>query len=285
MKLTPDQIKGRIKNIAKTNNADARVLLRIYMMDRFLERLAYSKYRNNFIIKGGVLVTALVGINNRSTNDIDVSIKNQNLSIDDIISIINEIKDINLDDGVKFEINDISNIMDQMEYPGVRVSMNASLDGLLTPLKIDISTGDVITPKEISFDYKLLLEDRYVQLWSYNLETVFAEKLQTILARGILNTRMRDFYDIYILVSLYNSRINKNVLNEAFINTCEKRNTKYVISDNNQILKNIENDDGLKSLWKKYQEKFQYASDIEYTDIINSISSLLNKGEKSEEEI
>ena len=236
MKLTPDQIKGRIKNIAKTNNADARVLLRIYMMDRFLERLAYSKYRNNFIIKGGVLVTALVGINNRSTNDIDVSIKNQNLSIDDIISIINEIKDINLDDGVKFEINDISNIMDQMEYPGVRVSMNASLDGLLTPLKIDISTGDVITPKEISFDYKLLLEDRYVQLWSYNLETVFAEKLQTILARGILNTRMRDFYDIYILVSLYNSRINKNVLNEAFINTCEKRNTKYVISDNNQIL-------------------------------------------------
>ena len=285
MKLTPDQVKGRIKNIAKANNADARVLLRIYMMDRFLERLAYSKYRNNFIIKGGILVTALVGINNRSTNDIDVSIRNQNLSIDDIRLIINDIKNVDLDDGIKFEINDISNIVDQMEYPGIRVSMNASLEGLLIPLKIDISTGDVITPKEISFDYKLLLEDRYVQLWSYNLETILAEKLQTILARGILNTRMRDFYDIYILASLYDSRINKVVLNEAFINTCEKRNTKYVISDNNQILKNIENDDGLKSLWKKYQEKFQYASDIEYTDIINSIRLLLNKGEKSEEDI
>lgn len=275
MKLTQDQIKGRIKNIAKTNNADARVLLRIYMMDRFLERIAYSKYRNNFIIKGGILVTALVGINNRSTNDIDVSIKNQNLSIDDIKIIIDEIKDINLDDGMKFEVNDISIIMDQMEYPGIRVSMDAYLDGLLTPLKIDISAGDVITPNEIAFNYKLLLEERSLRLWSYNLETILAEKLQTVLTRGVLNTRMRDFYDIYILSLLYSNRINKDVLNEALINTCEKRNTISVINDNNQILKNIENDDNLKKLWSEYQKKFQYARDIEYIDVIENIKSLM----------
>ena len=278
MKLTPDQVKGRIKNIANNKTSDARVLMKIFMMDRFLERIANSKYNNNFIIKGGILVTALVGINYRSTNDIDVSIKNKHLSIDDIRLIINEIKDIDLDDGIKFEINDISNIMDQMEYPGIRVSMNAVLDEILTPLKIDISTGDVITPKEISFDYKLLLEDRSIRLWSYNLETVLAEKLQTIFARSILNTRMRDFYDIYILSFLYGDRINKEILEEAFINTCEKRKTKYVINDIYQILKNIENDEGLKNLWKKYQDKFQYADGIEYTDVINSIRLLSNNG-------
>ena len=278
MKLTPDQVKGRIKTISNNKTSDARVLMKIFMMDRFLERIAYSKYNNNFIIKGGLLVTALVGTNYRSTNDIDVSIKNKHLSIDDIRLIINEIKDIDLDDGIKFEINDISNIMDQMEYPGIRVSMNAVLDEILTPLKIDISTGDVITPKEISFDYKLLLEDRSIRLWSYNLETVLAEKLQTIFARSILNTRMRDFYDIYILSFLYGDRINKEILEDAFINTCEKRKTKYVINDTNQILKNIENDEGLKNLWKKYQDKFQYADGIEYTDVINSIRLLSNNG-------
>ena len=278
MKLTPDQVKGRIKTISNNKTSDAIVLMKIFMMDRFLERIAYSKYNNNFIIKGGLLVTALVGTNYRSTNDIDVSIKNKHLSIDDIRLIINEIKDIDLDDGIKFEINDISNIMDQMEYPGIRVSMNAVLDEILTPLKIDISTGDVITPKEISFDYKLLLEDRSIRLWSYNLETVLAEKLQTIFARSILNTRMRDFYDIYILSFLYGDRINKEILEDAFINTCEKRKTKYVINDTNQILKNIENDEGLKNLWKKYQDKFQYADGIEYTDVINSIRLLSNNG-------
>lgn len=278
MKLTQDQVKGRIKSIARENNSDARVLLRIYMMDRFLERISHSRYKNNFIIKGGILVTALVGIKHRSTNDIDVSIKNQNLSIDDIKIIINEIKDIDLDDGIEFEVNDISSIMDQMEYPGIRVSMSGILDGLLVPLKIDISTGDVITPKEISFNYKLLIEDRSIRLWSYNIETILAEKLQTVLARGLLNTRMRDYYDIYVLSSSYGDRIDKDILYEAFIKTCENRNTNNVIDDKKQILENIKKDDVLKSLWEKYKEKYQYAEGIEYLEIIESISLLMNIG-------
>ena len=185
MGFTPEQIKGRIKSVAKQNNADARTLMRIYMMERFLERLAQSEYRDNFIIKGGILVTAMIGVAHRSTMDIDTSMKNLNLSAEDALRVVNQVKDIDLDDGVSFEVKDVSNIMDEMEYPGIRVTMNANVGRLITPLKIDISTGDVITPRAIEFNYDLLLEDRSISLWSYNLETILAEKLQTVLARGI----------------------------------------------------------------------------------------------------
>ena len=169
------------------------------MMERLLERVSVSNYRNNFIIKGGMLVTVLVGVSLRSTMDIDTSLKNLNLSEDDARCIITEITDIDIGDGVKFEIKDTSSIMDEMEYPGIRITMNVLMGKLVTPIKVDISTGDIITPQPVEFRYKLLLEDRYINLLSYNLETVLAEKIQTVLARGILNTWMRDFYDIRTL--------------------------------------------------------------------------------------
>ena len=154
MQLTPEQVKGRIKNVAKENKADARTLMRIYMMERFLERVANSQYKDNFIIKGGMLVTAMVGVALRSTMDIDTSIKNQNLSAEDAKRIVDDIKDIDLGDGVTFEVKEVSNIMDEMEYPGIRFTMNAVMGKLVTPMKIDISTGDVITPRAI--EYKAL---------------------------------------------------------------------------------------------------------------------------------
>jgi len=212
MQLTPEQVKGRIKNVAKENKADARTLMRIYMMERFLERVANSQYKDNFIIKGGMLVTAMVGVALRSTMDIDTSIKNQNLSAEDARRIVDEIKDIDLGDGVTFEVKEVSNIMDEMEYPGIRFTMNVVMGKLVTPMKIDISTGDVITPRAIDYKYKLLLDDRSISLWSYNLETILAEKLQTVLARGLLNTRMRDFYDIKTLISIYEHDIDADVL-------------------------------------------------------------------------
>lgn len=221
MQLTPEQVKGRIKNVAKENKADARTLMRIYMMERFLERVSNSKYKDNFIIKGGMLVTAMVGVANRSTMDIDTSIKNQNLSAEDVRRIVDEMKDIDLGDGVTFEIKEVSSIMDEMEYPGIRFTMNAIMGKLITPMKIDISTGDVITPRAIEYPYKLLLDDRSIRLWSYNLETILAEKLQTVLARGLLNTQMRDFYDIRTLLSIYEQEIDENVLKDAFNITSE----------------------------------------------------------------
>lgn len=277
MQLTPEQVKGRIKNVAKENKADARTLMRIYMMERFLERVSNSKYKDNFIIKGGMLVTAMVGVANRSTMDIDTSLKNQNLSADDAKRIVDEIKDIDLGDGVIFEVKEVSNIMDEMEYPGIRLTMNAIMGKLVTPMKIDISTGDVITPRAIEYQYKLLLDDRSIRLWSYNLETLLAEKLQTVLARGLLNTRMRDFYDIRTLLSIYEEEIDENVLKDAFEATCKKRETENLKVEGSQIITAIENDVQLHNLWKSYQKKYPYAADISYEDIMESTKNLFHK--------
>ena len=276
MGFTPEQIKGRIKSVAKQNNADARTLMRIYMMERFLERLAQSEYRDNFIIKGGILVTAMIGVAHRSTMDIDTSMKNLNLSVEDALRVVNQVKDIDLDDGVSFEVKDVSNIMDEMEYPGIRVTMNANVGRLITPLKIDISTGDVITPRAIEFNYDLLLEDRSISLWSYNLETILAEKLQTVLARGILNTRMRDFYDIRMLLDTYEDKVNKAVLKDAFAATCKKRGTDHLQEQAEEIIKIIEADEQLQVLWRAYQKKYSYAAEIDYASVISGVRKLMN---------
>ena len=276
MGFTPEQIKGRIKSVAKQNNADARTLMRIYMMERFLERLAQSEYRDNFIIKGGILVTAMIGVAHRSTMDIDTSMKNLNLSAEDALRVVNRVKDIDLDDGVSFDVKDVSNIMDEMEYPGIRVTMNANVGRLITPLKIDISTGDVITPRAIEFNYDLLLEDRSISLWSYNLETILAEKLQTVLARGILNTRMRDFYDIRMLLDTYEDKVNKVVLKDAFAATCNKRGTDHLQEQAEEIIKIIEVDEQLQVLWRAYQKKYSYAAEIDYASVINGVRKLMN---------
>lgn len=276
MGFTPEQIKGRIKSVAKQNNADARTLMRIYMMERFLERLAQSEYRDNFIIKGGILVTAMIGVAHRSTMDIDTSMKNLNLSAEDALRVVNQVKDIDLDDGVSFDVKDVSNIMDEMEYPGIRVTMNANVGRLITPLKIDISTGDVITPRAIEFNYDLLLEDRSISLWSYNLETILAEKLQTVLARGILNTRMRDFYDIRMLLDTYEDKVNKAVLKDAFTATCKKRETDHLQEQAEEIIKIIEADEQLQVLWRAYQKKYSYAAEIDYASVISGVRKLMD---------
>ena len=276
MGFTPEQIKGRIKSVAKQNNADARTLMRIYMMERFLERLAQSEYRDNFIIKGGILVTAMIGVAHRSTMDIDTSMKNLNLSAEDALRVVNQVKDIDLDDGVSFDVKDVSNIMDEMEYPGIRVTMNANVGRLITPLKIDISTGDVITPRAIEFNYDLLLEDRSISLWSYNLETILAEKLQTVLARGILNTRMRDFYDIRMLLDTYEDKVNKAVLKDAFAATCKKRGTDHLQEQAEEIIKIIEADEQLQVLWRAYQKKYSYAAEIDFSSVISGVRKLMD---------
>lgn len=277
MQLTEEQVKGRLKSLAKQKNADARTLMRVYMMERFLERVSTSKYKDNFIIKGGMLITAMVGVSLRSTMDIDTSIKNQNLSEVDIRKILDEIGQIDIQDGVSFEIKNVSEIMDEMEYPGIRFSMDAVMGKLITPMKIDISTGDVITPKAIEYSYKLLLEDRSIRLWSYNLETILAEKLQTVLARGVFNTRMRDYYDINILLSIYDKNIDNSMLKNAFSATCKKRGTDILKSDARAILVDIKDDVRLRELWESYRKKYTYAQNISFETIMKSAEKLLDK--------
>lgn len=282
MYLTPAQIKGRIKNIAKQNGSDPITLLRIYMMERFLERVTHSKYKNDFIVKGGILVTSMIGISMRSTMDIDTTIRNFDLTKEETTRIINEIKDIPLDDHIEFILNDVSDIMDNMEYPGIRIHMEAKLENLIVPIKIDISTGDVITPGEIKYEYALLLEDRTIQLWSYNLETILAEKIQTILARGVLNTRMRDFYDVTTLFSRYKDSINYNDLSLAFVKTCRKRETLSLLKDSKGILSSIKEDKTLQNSWKNYCRKYKYARHIDFSTNFESLDYLINQIQATE---
>ena len=277
MYLTPAQIKGRIKNVAKQNGSDPITLLRIYMMERFLERITYSKYKDDFIVKGGILVTSMIGISMRSTMDIDTTIRNFDLTKEETTRIVNEIKDISLDDHIEFILNDVSDIMDNMEYPGIRIHMDAKLENLIVPIKIDISTGDVITPREIRYEYPLLLEDKSIQLWSYNLETILAEKIQTILSRGLLNTRMRDFYDITTLFDRYNDQINYNDLLLAFDKTCSKRETLSLLEHYEEILCSISEDSTLQNLWKNYCRKYKYASHIEFSTNLEIIKQLMSQ--------
>ena len=224
-----------------------------------------------------MLVTAMVGVALRSTMDIDTSIKNHNLSAEDARRIVEEIKDIDLGDGVIFEIKEVSNIMDEMEYPGIRFTMNAMMGKLVTPMKIDISTGDVITPRAVEYQYKLLLDDRTISLWSYNLETILAEKLQTVLSRGLLNTRMRDFYDIKILLTIYEKEIDADILKSAFNATCKKRSTENLKEEAPNIMSAVNKDVQLHKLWNSYQKKYPYAADISYEDIMDSIKLLWSK--------
>lgn len=274
--LTSAQVKGRIKSIAQKKHVDARVLLRLYAMERFLERLGNSKYADHFVIKGGILVTAMVGVSLRSTMDIDTSIRNENLSAEDAQRMVNEICGIDLGDGMTFSIKSVDNIMDEMEYPGIRILMNATMEKMVIPLKIDISTGDVITPRAVVFQYPLMLEDRSIPLWSYNLETVLGEKLQTVLARGVFNTRMRDFYDIRSLYEIYKNAINAETLRRAFDATCRKRGTETLAEQADEILETIENSDEMNTLWKSYQRKYSYASDISFLDTLQSARLLIS---------
>lgn len=281
MKLSPEQIKGRIKNLANNMSADPRTLMTAYMMERFLERLASSKYKDNFVIKGGILVTSMVGVSLRSTMDIDASITGYNLSKNEVQRVITDIMAIDMNDDVTFEVNGISEIMSTMEYPGIRVSMIAHMGKLVTPIKIDISTGDIVTPRAIEYQYKLLLEDRTINLLSYNLETIFAEKMQTILSRGILNTRMRDFYDVYMLLSLYKEKIVSDTLEEAFDSTCKKRNTTVLKAQGENVIYNLATSEELRNLWKSYQKKYSYAREISYDDAILAVREIFKHCQSS----
>ena len=238
---TARQLKDLIRNLSREKSADAQLLMRNYMMERFLERISLSEYRDKFILKGGMLVAAMVGLDARSTMDLDATVKGANVNVEDIENLISAIVSVPIDDGVKFQLKSISEIMDEAEYPGIRVSMTTTFDGVVTPLKIDISTGDAITPREVRYSFKLMLEDRSIDIWAYNLETVLAEKLETIITRTTTNTRMRDFYDIYILDQLHGNTLNRQTLHDALRATAHKRGTEQHLAEAAEVFEEVEN--------------------------------------------
>lgn len=266
------QLKDLIRNLSKEVGIEAHVLIRKYMMERFLERVSSSKYNGSFILKGGMLVAAFVGVEARATMDIDTTIKGIPVTIVDMERTITEISNIDLDDNVKFRIKKVSEIMNEAEYSGIRFSMDAVLDGAVIPLKIDISTGDVITPREIAYSYKLMFEDRTIPIMTYPIETVLAEKLETVISRSITNTRMRDFYDIHILLKSQN--INADILALALERTAKKRGNFSLLENAESVLKIVKSDEDMKRLWNIYQKKFKYAGEYTWDEVIHSVREL-----------
>ena len=266
------QLKDLIRNLSKEVEIEPYVLIRKYMMERFLERVSKSKYNGSFILKGGMLVSAFVGIESRATMDIDTTIKGIPVTITEMTRMITEISDIYLEDNVKFRIKKLSEIMDEMEYTGIRFSMEAIMDGAVIPLKIDISTGDVITPGEISYSYKLMFEDRTIPIMTYPVETILAEKLETVISRSITNTRMRDFYDIHLLLQLH--KIDYDIFELALERTAKKRESLLLLENAENVLKAVNSSDDMKKMWTTYQKKFRYARSYTWDDLMWSIRKL-----------
>ena len=277
---TARQLKDLIRNLSKDKSADAQILMRNYMMERFLERISLSEYRDKFILKGGMLVAAMVGLDARSTMDIDATVKGATVGIEDVENMIASIISVPVDDGVGFRVKRISEIMDEAEYPGIRVSMETEFDGVITPLKIDISTGDAITPREVRYSFKLMLEDRSIEILAYNLETVLAEKLETVVSRATTNTRMRDFYDIYILDQLHGNTLNRQTLYDALLATAKKRGTERHLAEAVDVLNEVESSSVMQKLWESYRRKFSYAADLEWNIIMGAVRSLYALSEK-----
>ena len=229
---TSTQLKALIRNLSKDKDIKAEILLRNFMLERLLERISLSKYREQFILKGGMLIASIVGVDARSTMDMDATIQGFELSEEELADVLNVILAVEIDDGVTMSLSKIESIREGSDYPGMRVSISAILDKTRQTMKVDITTGDRITPKAIEYHFKLLLEDRSISVLAYNLETVFAEKMETILSRGTTTTRMRDYYDIYILSSLYEDNLDNDILKIAFKETATYRGTYENISSN-----------------------------------------------------
>ena len=275
-----DSLKDKAKNCADRNNLSIQQVLQNYMFERFLDRLSQSRYNNNFVIKGGLLLSSIMGINMRTTMDIDIDITGINFEKDVIEKIIGEIIEIDVNDGVTILLNKVEDIKEQDEYGGYKFKLIAQYGNLKVPFHIDISTGDIITPRAIQYRYNKILENEYINIWTYNQETLIAEKLQTILARKLDNSRMKDFYDLYYFEKYKWNEIDKKLLVKAIQATFRQRTTTNDLKRANSIIKSLEENQDINSLWNEYRNKFSYAEHIKFVDTLNAIRNIVNTEEK-----
>lgn len=267
-------VKAKIKNKAGGSSDKSQIMLRIYLMERLLERVSLSRYRDNFVLKGGLLVSSLVGVDMRSTMDVDTTVKSLPLNKSAIQKNLEEIMAIGLEDGVLFRITKVQDIMEGHEYEGVRFMIDCTMDKLKQTIKMDISTGDEITPKAIAYKLPLIVEDRTIELWAYNLETLLAEKLETIMVRAEANTRMRDFYDIHVLLEQDAVTIDRDTMKAAFYATCNKRGSIELIGTIDDVINKIADDETIRQLWNNYRKTNYYVGALEWEEVIGSARKL-----------
>ncbi|MCR5340281.1 MAG: nucleotidyl transferase AbiEii/AbiGii toxin family protein [Saccharofermentans sp.] len=271
------QLKAIIRNIAKKKNISASLVLQNYMLERFLERVSLSQYRANYIIKGGFLIASMVGLDSRATMDMDATIKGYPVNEESLQKMIVDILAVPVSDDITFRFMSIAEIREGDEYSGYRVSLSADYGKMAVPLKLDITTGDKITPREIEFSYKLLMEDRSINILAYNLSTILAEKLETVVSRGDQNTRPRDYYDVFILTKLRAGNIDMASLNAALKATSEKRGTTELMKKYHEIMQIVKNSDVMKRQWDNYRKDFNYATGIEFEDTCDIVVALMDR--------
>ena len=266
-----ESIKGKIRSLAEKKNLKSQEVLQIYFFERFLERLSKSQFKNNFVIKGGFLISSLIGIENRTTMDMDTTIKGIALKEEKIKEIVQEIININVDDGIRFEIKDISYIREEDEYENFRISLIANVGKTKNPMKLDLTTGDAITPREIEYTYPCIFSKEDIKIMAYPLETILAEKYETIIRRNITTTRMRDFYDLYTLYKLKKDEIDYEVLKEAIESTSNKRGSDEIMQDSEEIIEDIKDDSYLRSLWDVYLSENKYIGDLTFDKVVDVV--------------
>ena len=271
------QLKAIIKNMAKEKNIAAQLVLQNYMLGRLLERVSLSEYKDKYIIKGGFLISSIVGLSSRSTMDMDATIKGYPVNEDSVRKMIEDIIAIKVDDDISFELKSVGEIREGDEYTGYRASLTANYPPMAVPLKLDITTGDKITPKEIKYDYKLMFDNRTIRVMAYNLETIIAEKLETVISRGDQNTRPRDYYDIFILTKLHGEELQLKLLSEAIRNTATKRGTLDLLKDYRHIMDAVKRSDVMNRQWSNYTKNFAYAQGIDFKDTCDSVEEIMDK--------
>ena len=271
-----ESIKGKIRSMAEKKSLKSQEVLQIYFFERFLERLSKSNYKNNFVIKGGFLISSLIGIENRTTMDMDTTIKGIPLKEEKIKEIVNEIINIDVDDGIRFEIKDISYIREEDEYENFRISLIANVGKTKNPMKLDLTTGDAITPREIEYTYPCIFSQEDIKIMAYPLETILAEKYETIIRRNI-TTRMRDFYDLYTLYKLKKDEIDYKILKEAIERTSDKRGSQEIMKDYEEIIEDIKEDSYQRSLWEVYLSENKYIGDLTFDKVVDVVITISNR--------
>ena len=269
------QLKAFARNKATEKKVSAQIVMQNYMLERLLERISLSKYRNNFILKGGFLIAAIVGIDTRATMDLDTTIKGISLSHESIREVFDKLCAMNIDDGISFVVLRTIDIREGDDYPGIRVHLSANYPPLKVPLAVDVTTGDRITPCEVEFSFHLLFDERSISMWAYNLETIFAEKLETVISRGIASMRPRDLYDIYILNKLKKCEYDPATLKLALEETAKKRGSSNIVLRYEQVMDSILKSADMQRFWAGYQNEFSYAGDISFEAVCNAVVEVL----------
>ncbi|VQC90916.1 abortive infection protein AbiGII [Streptococcus pneumoniae] len=271
-----NSFKAKIKNISKDKGIPAQQVQQHYLIEQVLKLISTSSYRDSFIVKGGYLIGQMIGLDKRTTMDLDVTLKGTEMSRENLIDIFEEIL-CSKTDGFSFSVDKLEPIRQDDEYGGFSLKLNATFDTLKEVVFIDITTGDKITPREITYSMTSIFTNESIKIWTYNLETVLAEKLETIISRGLASTRPRDRYDLLTLYKLRKEEINLEVLKNALENTAKKRKSKDTIYNWEEQVRGIEISDYQKELWIRYQRQFKYAKDISFDNSVQVIREIMQQ--------